>query len=80
MEVEGKKVMEKEGKEVNVIHAANQGTYRGIAFRGREHGKEADRREKERERTAHGPADSVDIAMCVASGAIRKSIARGGLG
>ena len=80
MGVGRRKEKEKGEKGASVLHVVSQVTRLGIALRGREHGKEADRREKERERTAHGPADSVDIAMCVASGGIQRSIAHGGRG
>ena len=40
---------------------------------------EVGRRVKEKEKTAHGFADSTDIAMCVGSGDIPNDTAVGGL-
>ena len=80
MEVEKRKEMAKEEKEGNATHVVRQGTWRGIAHRGKEHRKEADQRVRGKEKTAHGFADSIGIAMFVENGATPKGIARGGLG
>ena len=79
MEVEEERAKVKEARGASAILAASRDILRGIVRKEKEHCKEEVRRVKEKEKTAHGFADSMDIVMCVVSGAIQNDTANGEL-